>query len=258
MSRKNAFLIHMALSTLVLGAVFALVLFVWYPRPYFRIVDAWYLIRILFFVAFVAGPLLTLIVFKPGKWGLKFDLWFIAIVQVSSLAYGAVTLYQQRPYFMVFSVDRFELIPAKNLDMSQLQYESLKEKPWIGTVPVFAQLPEDPEEASRFMDEVFFDGKRDLEGRPEYWHPYADHALDVASKARDIEQLLGEGEKIADLAMQVIERHQGSHQQLGFVPLIGRTSSFSMVLDMQTGEQLQILEIDPYKLSIDKQAQTDP
>ena len=258
MSSKSAFLIHMALSTVVLGVMFALILFVWYPHPYFKIVDAWYLIRILFFVAIFIGPFLTLIIFKPGKWGLKFDLWFIAIVQVASLAYGAVTIYQQRPYFLVFSVDRFEVIPAKNLDMSQLQYDVLKEKPWIGTVPVFAQLPEDPEEASRFRDEVFYAGKRDLEGRPEYWHPYADYALDAASKARNIEQLLGEGEKIAELATQVIERHQGSHTQLGFVPLIGRTSSFSMILDMQTGEQLQILDIDPYKLSVDKQARTDP
>lgn len=253
MSRANAFLVHLSLSTAVLGATFAVVFFVWYPQPYFEVVGAWYLIRILFFVAIVLGPLLTLIIFKPGKWGLKFDLWFIAFVQVASLVYGTAIIYEQRPYFLVFSVDRFELVAAKGLDLSQLKYDVLKEKPWNGAVHVFAQFPEDPEEAARFMNEVFYDGKPDLERRPEYWHPYADHAGDVAAKARNIEHLLEEDDATAAKASHLIEKYQAEHSELGYVPLLGRTSNFSLILDTETGEQLDVVDIDPYQLFIGNQ-----
>jgi hypothetical protein len=40
----------------------------------------------------VVGPLLTLIVFKAGKKGLKFDLALIALAQAAFLAYGVWTI----------------------------------------------------------------------------------------------------------------------------------------------------------------------
>jgi len=39
----------------------------------------------------------TLIIFKAGKKGLVFDLWVIAILQASFLAYGVFTLAESRP-----------------------------------------------------------------------------------------------------------------------------------------------------------------
>ncbi len=54
-----------------------------------------------------------------------------------------------------------------------------------------------------------------------------------------------------------IERHGAKHAELGVVPVIGRASSFSVVLDRQTGEQLEIVDVDLYQLAIDKQAQPD-
>ena len=40
----------------------------------------------------VVGPLLTLIVFRAGKPGMKFDLAVIGLVQVAALAYGTATV----------------------------------------------------------------------------------------------------------------------------------------------------------------------
>ena len=93
MSRLRAFLVHLSLSAAVVGSVFAVVFLVWYPESYFEVVGAWYLVRILFIVQIVLGPLLTFIVFKPGKPGLKFDLSVIALVQVVALVYGTVVIY---------------------------------------------------------------------------------------------------------------------------------------------------------------------
>ena len=258
MNRLRAFLIHLIILTALLGATFAVVYFIWYPEPYFELVGAWYLVRILLVVNIVVGPMLTLIIFKPGKWGLRFDLFAIALVQAAALIYGTSIIYQERPYFMVYAVDRFELVPLKDIDRTKIEYDVLNDKPSIGVVPVYAALPEDPQELSDFTVGVLYEGESDLERRPEFWHPYADHGSDATASAKDIQELLAEDEEIATLAQQVIERHRLKHAELGVVPLIGRTSSFSVVLDMQTGEQLEIVDIDLYQLAIDKQAQPDP
>lgn len=258
MSRLRAFLVHLSLSAAVVGCVFAVVFLVWYPESYFEVVGAWYLVRILFIVQVVLGPLLTFIVFKPGKPGLKFDLSVIALVQVVALVYGTVVIYQERPYFMVFSVDRFELVARKDVDVSQIKYDALREKPWIGAVPVFARLPEDPVALSRFTEEVLFEGKPDLERRPEFWHPYAERASDAVAQAKDLKELLEEDERTAGIASQVIEKYEADHAKLGYVPLIGRTSNFAIVLDMDTGEQLEVIDIDPYQVIIDRRTIPDP
>lgn len=41
------------------------------------------------------GPLITLIIFKPGKKGLKLDLATIAVLQVAALAYGTHVVFEQ-------------------------------------------------------------------------------------------------------------------------------------------------------------------
>ena len=257
MSRLRAFLVHLSLSATVVGIAFAIVFFIWYPQPYFKVVGAWYLIRILIIVDVVLGPLLTFIVFKPGKPGLKFDLTVIALVQVAALIYGGSIIYHERPYYMVFAVDRFELVPRKDLDLSNINDDALKEKPLIGAVPVFAKLPEDPDALSKFTEEVMFEGKPDLERRPEFWHPYAELASEAPAQAKDLYELLEDDEVTAGIVALVIEKHKFDHAKLGYLPLVGRTENFAIVLDMETGEQLEILDVDPYQLIIDRQQSSE-
>jgi hypothetical protein len=67
--------------------------FVWYPPPYFEVDGGWRILRILAGVDVVVGPLLTLILFKPGKPGLKFDMTCIALMQIGALVYGGTIIY---------------------------------------------------------------------------------------------------------------------------------------------------------------------
>ena len=74
MSRWKAASIHCSISALV-GLIVGFLLFgLWYPPPYFHAAGADELILLLVGVDLTLGPLLTLIVFRSGKRGLKFDL----------------------------------------------------------------------------------------------------------------------------------------------------------------------------------------
>ena len=86
-TRLNAFLIHFSISLVIFFILLYFILVQWYPQPLFSTDGGWRVIRIIAVVHLMLGPLLTLIVFKPGKKGLKFDLSMIALVQVLAFSW---------------------------------------------------------------------------------------------------------------------------------------------------------------------------
>jgi hypothetical protein len=109
MTRLGAFTLHLTASALLFLVFLGPMVFVGYPPPYFTIDGGSIILKILISIHLVIGPLLTLIVFKPGKPSLKFDLSCIVLLHLGALLYGRTIIYQQRPAFVVFSVDRVYL-----------------------------------------------------------------------------------------------------------------------------------------------------
>ena len=132
LNRWKASALHLGLSAAIGLSVIALMLAVWYPQPYFAAMGGDTLILILIGVDVVIGPVITLIVFDPKKKSLKFDLAVIALLQLAALAYGCHVMFEARPVYNVFVVDRFEVVAANQVDD-----ESLAKV----TAPEFRTLP---------------------------------------------------------------------------------------------------------------------
>jgi hypothetical protein len=79
-SRYEASFYHFLISFVVFVVLAYFVLFRWYPEFFYTIDGGWEGMRIIIGVDLILGPLLTLVVFKAGKPGLKFDLSMIAII----------------------------------------------------------------------------------------------------------------------------------------------------------------------------------
>src|SRR5215471_7202946 len=120
LNRWKASIIHLGISAAIGAAVVTLMLFGWYPRPYFTAMGGDTLILLLIGVDVVIGPLITLIIFDPKKKGLKFDLSVIAALQLAALAYGCSVMFTARPVYNVFVVDRFETVAANQVDEASL------------------------------------------------------------------------------------------------------------------------------------------
>ena len=91
---------HLLICIAIAATVIAVMLGVWYPGPLFEAAGGTGMLYILVGVDVILGPLLTLIVFKSGKRGMKFDLTAIGLVQVAALIYGAHIVYLARPAFI--------------------------------------------------------------------------------------------------------------------------------------------------------------
>jgi hypothetical protein len=248
-SRGRAFLTHLGVSATIVGAACAVIFFVWYPHPYFLATGAWTVLRVLIGVDLGVGPLLTLIVFKPGKRGLKLDLAVIATVQLVAFLYGVTSIYQGRPYFTVFAVDRFYVLAGDEVDQDALarrkQDVTIGDKPLRGPLLVAAPRPTDAA-LQRLIDETVFGHMPDIERRPEFWQPYADEAAQVALKARSLAALRAARPRAAAQIEALPARLGLPEERLGFVPLIARNRDLSFIVDVQNGAPLEVLDVDPW------------
>lgn len=245
MAKRNFFLGHLALSAALVGAVCALVFFVWYPAPYFDAKGAWSVLGVLIGVDLVVGPLLTLILYRPSKPGLMFDMSCIAVVQLTALIYGTTVIFTERPYFTVFAVDRFEVIARREVDLGQIRDPVLLDKPVVGPVLAVALFPDTREGMQKLIDEVIFEGKPDIERRPELWQPYAKEVGRVIERVQGLDRLAVTTES-SEKIDRLLRKLGRPVQDLGFVPLIGQDRDFAFVIDKRTGEPLDLLDVNPW------------
>ena len=114
-TRWSAAVAHLVLSGLVIGTVALAATVNWFPAGLHHAAKLDRLLGIMLAVDIVAGPLLTLIVYRRGKPGLRFDLAVIGLLQVLFLAYGLSTLWRSRPLFLVGSSQAFALVFANEV-----------------------------------------------------------------------------------------------------------------------------------------------
>ena len=119
--RLKFFFSHLSISFLIALLVVGLVFFIWYPSPLATAVGVTHIFLMLLVIDVILGPLLGLLVYKEGKKTLKFDLTVIIAIQISALLYGIFSIEQGRPAWLVYNVDRFELVRKNELINTNIQ-----------------------------------------------------------------------------------------------------------------------------------------
>lgn len=246
MTRSRAAIIHLWPSILVLLALAGLIFFIWYPYPFRQFADNGKFALALVLCATFIGPLLTWLVFKPGKRGLLLDLVVISLIQLAAMAWGALSLYQNRPYFMVFTVDRFEVLSARDVDLTWIRDPAFLDKPFASPVLLFANMPADPIAYQKLLREVMLEGQPDLQFRPEFWSLYSDRKAQVLKKSRPLSELRDKRPESGNAIDRLVRQHGGQIGQLRFVPALFKDSQFAVIIDAGNGDVVDSLLINPW------------
>jgi hypothetical protein len=245
MTRQNMFLAHLAVSLLAVALVLTLVLGLWYPYPYFQISGDKDQLQILIAAFLIVGPVMTLILFKPGKAGLWFDMLVVPAMQVGVLVYGLHSLYQERPLYTVFVKDRFEVLTLARLEAVGISRSTLPTKPMQGPLYIVATLPTDNEEQQRVLFETLLEGKPDIHLRPEYWGAYAKESAQVKKATESLGGLLERRPDRSDDILQLINAREEGADTV-FVPVMGKKRIYTLILNPQTLLAEDVLGIDPW------------
>lgn len=247
MNRYRASLTHFLISCAVAGLVYVAVRYFWYPGPLFEVAGGLELLLVMIAVDVTIGPFITLIVFRAGKRGLAFDLWTIAILQVSALVYGLVAIAESRPVYITFVKDRFELVRAGEIEDTDLDraapgFGSLS---WFGYRLAGARIPKDPAEQMRLMDSAILTG-RDIQYFPRYYVDYGQVAADAARHAAPIAKLRelnpGRGDQIGPAVARA-----GGEEAVGFLPMRAGKSDMTVLVRRSDGAFVGLLPLRPWE-----------
>jgi len=247
LTRWQAAPIHLAISATIAAAVFAVCYFIWYPGALFDTAGGRDLFLLIACVDVTVGPLITLIIFVPGKRGLRFDLWVIAIVQLAALCYGTYVLFESRPVWIVFVKDRFELVRANDIR----DEERAKAKPPFdalsitGPPVVGARLPTDPDEQLKIM--ISAAQGLDVQTYPQYLVPYDEVRKQVTAKAAPLAQLVELNPDQKERISALPARTGLPETRVGFVPMRAGKRDLAVLVDRSNGDFLGSYELRPWK-----------
>ncbi|HEX4909512.1 MAG TPA: hypothetical protein VFV64_01975 [Permianibacter sp.] len=218
----------MLISLLVGLSFVGLTLGVWYPGPLFEVSGAIGLLSILVPVDVALGPFLTLLVYKRGKPSLVFDLSVIALLQTGALVYGAWTIAEVRPAYVVLFDKQLEVVRSMDVE---------KGAPWraplFGPEWVFVK----PKPAEDLLKAVL---KGDLPTRDrEQYQPLIAHNAELRASMRTISDLNQQSVK-AEMSQALIAK-QIDPERVGLLPMLVRDLIVTAVFDRESLELIAIV-----------------
>ncbi len=236
--------LHARLSVLVAGAVVIPLLLTWYPRPLFEAAGTARLACFLVVLAAVVGPLVHYLAGRKGRPLTRAALRLVVIAQVVVLVGCALMLYVQRPVYLMFTVDRFDLVLARQIAPQDLAKASgqFTRRPLSGPVYAAAVQPADPAETRRILNDAIGGGK-DLQNYPQHYVPYSQQAATALKRAKPLAAIM---ERDSELLKRYLESSGREAASVRFLPLRARKKDGVVLLDAATGAPLQVLLIDPW------------
>jgi hypothetical protein len=242
-SRWSAAGLHFLISIVIAAAVIAVMLFLWYPAPYFQVMGGSGLLMLVVGIDVVLGPLMTLIIFNTKKKSLKFDLMCVAIVQVMALAYGVSTMFQARPVYTVFNNDRFDVVIAADMndkERAKVVDAAFKSLSLTGPQMVAMETPSDMNEIRRMLDSGI-----DSRAFSQYYVSYDSKAKEAATASKPLTHIQKTNPTNAEKLKAFLTTKALDESKVGFLPLYTRNEDMTVVLDRETGKILAIAPVVP-------------
>jgi hypothetical protein len=227
-------ILHLLAGAVLAGAVIVPMVFIWYPAPLFEAAGTGRLPVFLACVAAVLGPF----VFKSRR-------PTVGGVQLFILAGCALALYVQRPVYLVFTVDRFDLVLAKDIDprdLAKALRPEFQRRPLGAARYVAALPPADPAEVQRILLGAL-EGGKDLQAYPQHYVPYAQEAKNALKRAKPLSAARAKDPAAVGGYLAASGRAEGS---VRFLPFRARKKDGMVLLDAVSGLPREILLIDPW------------
>jgi hypothetical protein len=248
MTRYKAATTHLGISFLVVGTIVALVFFFWFPYGLIRIAGMDRLFLTMLMVDIVAGPMLTLIVFKRHDMrSTRHDLVVIALLQAAFLGYALHTAWVSRPVFLVWSVDQMYLLYANEIEPEHLREgkdDKTRSLSWTGPRLYAVNLPQSHEVRAKIFTDLI-EQQTSLERLPQY---YGDYGLQTEKLLRASVAAKPESLPVWMTKESLRDAIDASGRQADSMQLVALNSSRSasfMLVDAKTGRPILALAPPP-------------
>lgn len=239
-----AFGIHLVISFLIALVCSVLVFYVWNPYPLYLTTSIIKIFSLMLIIDLIIGPILTFIVYKKGKRTLIFDLIVIAALQLAALGYGLHTIFQGRPGWIVYNIDRFDLIRVNDITTQHLKGTKKKyQSPsLLGVTFVNAKIPlENLVVRNQILFEELNLGISPAQ-RPDLYLPIATAIPDIKKYAQNLELLKQYNDKAK--VEKILNEYPLAN---AYLPLKTSAVDMTVLVNRDTAEIIKIVNLRPWK-----------
>jgi len=248
MTRWRAAGIHLLVSALVLSLAAVLAITLWYPPSLFHVSGVDRLLLVMAAIDLCVGPLLTLLVYRHGKRGMRFDLTVIALLQAAFFAYGAHVFFQGRPVFLVGNVDRFELVFANQIAPADWARAAPPyDRPGYGQPRLVGLvMPTDPQARSALMfDEL--SGHLAVQ-QPRLFADYAKVAARLLRRSQPVDSAMQRSPHARKALQAALQNLGMPATAVRWLPLDSVRGSAVQLIAADDGRPLATVGLDPWAL----------
>lgn len=245
--KSVAFGFHFLITLVLSAAAAALVFFVWFPEPFHDMLGGTRLFEIMVLCDLGLGPLSSFIVYnsRKSRRALLFDYTVIGVIQLTAFVYGVYAVANNRPAYVVYVGDRFEVIPAGAIEDADLaRGGDYARRPHWGPQLVAIREASDAEE----LNKMLFSGLagKDYSVLPEYYIPYEQDVAEVKQRSKPVSDLEKRHQEAQPLVARAVEELQLPVERLLWMPVMHKNGFWTVLLDAETGQPVSWLPVDPY------------
>ncbi|NWK52254.1 type IV pilin accessory protein [Acinetobacter sp. SwsAc5] len=241
--RIKFFLGHLSASILIALCLSVIVFCYWYPSPLAKAVGVTHLFCMLLIIDVIIGPLFGLLVYKEGKKTLKFDLSVIILIQIVALCYGVFSIEQGRPAWLVYNVDRFELVRKNELVNTNIQQAQPQfQKPsWFKPQYVATEFAKDTQQRN---DEMFAEvlGGISIAQRPERYVELTQAKNQIQQRALQLKELEQYNSKTE--VKKTLAKYPKAD---AWLPLKANAVDMVVLINKESASIIKIVDLRPWK-----------
>lgn len=241
--------IHLGISAMVAALAAALVFGMWYPYPFRELAGGVHLFLVVVGVDLVCGPLLTGVIFNPRKprRELVTDIGLVVLIQLAALAYGLYSVAMARPIYVVYEVDRFQVVSMADVQPGALRPEQgdLHRVPWTGPKIIGVRDPKNGQENIASLG-LSMQGL-EPSARPDWWQSYEQTKPKVLSRAQTVSVLRAKQPGKTALIDQAVAESGLAEAELRWVPMTSfKVMDWVAFVDAKTAEVRAFAHVDGF------------
>ena len=239
--------IHFLVTLMFAACAAALIFLVWFPDPLQTMIGGTELFELVVGCDLALGPLISLVVYNSRKSRRKlvFDYFVVGILQIAALIYGIWVIAGSRPVYVAFSVDRLEIVTAREFTDAELaaaRNPGYAKLPYDGPRLVGVEVP-----PADHTDALFEAVKgNDIYLRPKFFVPYEASLPQIRKRARLLEDLTAKKPEVKPLLDAALRKIKLPADRIRWVPAHHSQGFWTALIDIESGKPIGYVDFDPY------------
>jgi hypothetical protein len=156
-------------------------------------------------------------------------------------------MYGARPVALALEIDRFRVVRAVDVDVTELPLapQSLRSLPQWGPVMLWTVRPATPDEQFESIQRAI--AGSDVGTRPKYWRAWDDVGrAEVMLAAKPLSELASRyPQNVAEID-QAVARTGLPREEIGYLPMIAKFADWSVLVSKKKGDVVGFLPLNAY------------